>query len=338
MADPKVNLFGPSTEDDIKVGYISTTRGYVTGVGLNDANIYAKKDPGTKFILQNRDYIKYLNINEVNQLTPEVLESSGGIDPVTGLAAESCKGVEWEAPIEEPEVIFSGGGGVGVVGNPVFGTDGALLAVDLVSGGFGYKYAPVAKLRDTSGKGAGAHLIAKVGEIADSEILYDKKEDFEEYIIDEEIREDDSQIWYGPDGKEIGTWDPSLYLGEGGESFDKTTDNYIKTLHEIATSGIGGGSVSSSGTSGTGGGTFGASATGGGASVAVGAGGGAATQGGIVLDASGSSGAWSNYTSAGDTRVAFDSGLAAGVMWWAAKPPGPKAVTSNVRQIEVFTK
>ena len=322
MADPQVNLFGPSTEDNIKVGYISTTRGYITGVGIKDANIYAKKDPGTKFILQNRDYIKYLNINEVNELTPEVLKATG----------EECKGVEWEAPIESPEVIFAGGGGVGVVGNPVFGTDNSLLAVDLVSGGFGYKYAPVTKLRDVSGKGAGAHLVSIVGEIADTEILYDKREDFEEYIIDDETGEEVSEIWYGPDGKEIGIWDPSLYLGEVGESFDTITDNYIKTLHEIATSGIGGGSVSSSGTSDTSGGasgTFGASATGGGASVAVGAGGGAATQGGIVLDASGSSGAWSNYTSAGDTRVAFDSGLAAGVMWWAAKPPGPKAVTSN---------
>ena len=76
MADPKVNLFGPSTEDDIKVGYISTTRGYITGVGIRDANTYAKKDPGTKFILQNRDYIKYLNINQVNALTPEVLKAT----------------------------------------------------------------------------------------------------------------------------------------------------------------------------------------------------------------------------------------------------------------------
>ena len=90
MADPQVNLFGPSTEDNIKVGYISTTRGYITGVGIKDANIYAKKDPGTKFILQNRDYIKYLNINEVNELTPEVLKATG----------EECKGVEWEAPPE----------------------------------------------------------------------------------------------------------------------------------------------------------------------------------------------------------------------------------------------
>ena len=229
MADPKVNLFGPSTEDDIKVGYISTTRGYVTGVGVNDANIYAKKDPGTTFILQNRDYIKYLNINEVNALTPEVLEATG----------EECKGVEWDAPVETPEVIFSGGGGVGVVGNPVFGTDGALLAVDLVSGGFGYKYAPTTKLRDVSGGSAGVHLISIVGDIPDSEIVYDKREDFEDYIINE-----DNVVgigsWYGPDGKVIGQWDPSLYLGDEEPSFDTITDNYIKKLKEFSTSGIGG--------------------------------------------------------------------------------------------------
>jgi len=229
MADPKVNLFGPSTKDDIKVGYISTTRGYVTGVGVNDANIYAKKDPGTTFILQNRDYIKYLNINEVNALTPEVLEATG----------EECKGVEWDAPVETPEVIFSGGGGVGVVGNPVFGTDGALLAVDLVSGGFGYKYAPTTKLRDVSGGSAGAHLISIVGNIPDSEIVYDKREDFEDYIINE-----DNVVgigsWYGPDGKVIGQWDPSLYLGDEEPSFDTITDNYIKKLKEFSTSGIGG--------------------------------------------------------------------------------------------------
>mgnify|MGYP003313676484 FL=1 len=207
-----VNLFGASTKNDIKVGYISTTRGYVTGVGINDANKHAKKDPGTTFIIQNRDYINYLNINDVNALTPEVLKAT----------AEECKGVEWDAPIEPPEVIFAGGGGVGIVGNPVFGQDGALLAVDLVSGGFGYKYPPVTKLRDVSGKGAGAHLVSVVGEIPDSEILYDKREDFEEYII-EENDVVGVGTWYGPDGKPIGKWDPSLYLGDEEPPFSVVT-------------------------------------------------------------------------------------------------------------------
>ena len=68
MIDPQdVNLFGEATKQDIKVGYISTTRGYVTGIGVNDANIYAQKDPGTTFIFTTRDEIKFLNINEVKK-------------------------------------------------------------------------------------------------------------------------------------------------------------------------------------------------------------------------------------------------------------------------------
>ena len=92
MAEPEVNLFGPSTKDDIRVGYISTTRGYVTDVGINDANIHAKSDPGTTFILQNRDYIKYLNINEVNKLEVDVLESSG-------LPGGGCTSIVWDEPV-----------------------------------------------------------------------------------------------------------------------------------------------------------------------------------------------------------------------------------------------
>ena len=208
MIDPQdVNLFGEATKQDIKVGYISTTRGYVTGIGVNDANIYAQKDPGTTFIFTTRDEIKFLNINEVNQLTPDAL--------IIDEKGQKCGGdVKWEAPIEPAEVVFSGGGGVGVVGNPIIGQDGAVLAVDLVSGGFGYKYAPITKMRDSSGKGAGASLVSVIGEIAGTQIVYDKEDDFEEYIIE---NPDPSEIpddtWYGPDGKPIGRWNPQMYTG-----------------------------------------------------------------------------------------------------------------------------
>ena len=67
------NLFGPATINDIKVGYISTDRGYVDGVSRYEANQYAQLNPGTQFIFKNRDLIRYLNINEVNALTPEDL-------------------------------------------------------------------------------------------------------------------------------------------------------------------------------------------------------------------------------------------------------------------------
>jgi len=76
------NLFGPATICDIKVGYISTNRGYVDGVSRYDANKYAQLNPGTQFIFKNRDLIRYLNINEVNDLTtddllPKTIPTSG---------------------------------------------------------------------------------------------------------------------------------------------------------------------------------------------------------------------------------------------------------------------
>ena len=37
------DLFGPATKCDIRVGYISTDRGFVDRVGVHDANQYAKR-------------------------------------------------------------------------------------------------------------------------------------------------------------------------------------------------------------------------------------------------------------------------------------------------------
>jgi hypothetical protein len=46
--------------------------------------------------------------------------------------------------------------GVGAAGNPVFGRDGSLLAIDLISGGFGYQCPPLVEVRDETGLGVGA--------------------------------------------------------------------------------------------------------------------------------------------------------------------------------------
>ena len=56
------NVFGAPTLRDVKVGYISTETGYVSGVGLWDANVYAKKNPGTTFIFNTRNRTEYLSI------------------------------------------------------------------------------------------------------------------------------------------------------------------------------------------------------------------------------------------------------------------------------------
>ena len=169
-----------NTKCNIAVGYISTERGFVDGVGVYEANHIAKLNPGTQFIFRNRDFVKYLNINEVNALTPEMMlpdkragakSCSGivglnlegdtsksidvdlGIDPaVVGGSTRNSKAVAEE---NKTRVDFYGGGGVGVQAAPIIGIDGAILAVQVINGGYGYKYPPIVDIHDDTGKGAG---------------------------------------------------------------------------------------------------------------------------------------------------------------------------------------
>ena len=104
MADnkPTLNIFTAPTKDDIRVGYISTDRGFVGGITICEANTYAKANPGTVFILRNRENIKYIGINEVNQLTPNDID----------VVADDCGGIKVDKTCnDDPKVIFSGGGG-----------------------------------------------------------------------------------------------------------------------------------------------------------------------------------------------------------------------------------
>ena len=76
-----------NTRCNISVGYISSERGFVDGVGVYEANHIAKLNPGTQFIFRNRDFVQYLNINEVNALTPEMML------PSNVSANDSCSGI-----------------------------------------------------------------------------------------------------------------------------------------------------------------------------------------------------------------------------------------------------
>ena len=77
--------------DAVRVGYIDPKRGYVSGLSVYKANKYAERNPGTQFIVSNRDKVRYLNINEVNKLTnkdtipasnPEgLVDENGEFDP-----------------------------------------------------------------------------------------------------------------------------------------------------------------------------------------------------------------------------------------------------------------
>jgi len=137
--------------DNIKVGYISETDGYVQNVSVSDANAYAELNPNTEFIFIDGDEkVRFLTISEVNALTPKNLRRS---DPcLTG-----------DQPCGPPTLKFFGGGGVGASANPVVDVNGNLIAVDLVSGGFGYKIPPQVQVIDPCNNGSGAVLQTILG-------------------------------------------------------------------------------------------------------------------------------------------------------------------------------
>ena len=167
------DIFGSSQKDTISVGYISTDRGYIQNVNIKDANLYAQKNPGTQFIFTTRNFVKYLNINEVNKLEVKDLLAN----------EKTCEGIVIEKQGEPPKALFSGGGGVGALGNPIIGTDGAVLAVDLIAGGFGYQYEPIVVIKDDTGVGAGAVVRAILGEVVQTVEYFDQESDFEIYDI-----------------------------------------------------------------------------------------------------------------------------------------------------------
>ena len=137
--------------DNIKVGYISETDGYIQNVSIADANTYAELNPDTEFIFIDGDEkVRFLTINEVNGLTPKNL-----------LRSDPC--LTGDQPCGPPKLKFFGGGGIGAEANPVVDGSGNLIAVDLVNGGFGYKIPPQVQVIDPCNNGSGAVLQTILG-------------------------------------------------------------------------------------------------------------------------------------------------------------------------------
>ena len=126
---------------------------------------------------------------------------------------------------------FMGGGGIGVVGNPVISQTGRVMAIHLVNGGYGYKYPPIVDIHDESGQGAGAVVTAGVGTTFSSVQYYTDKEEFEEYNLCANTYTDSSKIdggrnskdassrspygrRFSSDGKDLGPWNPQEYTSD----------------------------------------------------------------------------------------------------------------------------
>ena len=249
---PTFNIFDSPTKEGIDVGYISSDRGYVQNVTICEANEYAKSNPGTVFIVRNREFVKYLGINSVNTLNPQDLIPQGAVDECAGYQeyedpdnTSSTNSVIPKPPVGptgidvfhnpnpcKPTVHFYGGGGVGVAANPITGTDGAVLAVDVVRGGFGYKYPPQVDVKDTCNQGNG--VVAKAYIDEDLEVLHYYDDDME--VEDPQICDDDIAGFgrrYNAAGKDVGPWDPSAYKRETEKTdYQRAVDEYQRLIAE----------------------------------------------------------------------------------------------------------
>lgn len=215
MADNKFNFFGNTQKKDIRVGYISTDRGYVSNVTIYEANRYAKLQPGTQFIVSNRDQVRYLNINEVNALKPE------DVLPIK-MPKDNCEGIKGISPekdldlVNRVEVNFFGGGGIGAQANAIVSSeDGSILGVDLVHGGFGYVYPPLVEIKDTFGKATRVTAQAFLGQTATVLETYTDEDEFEDLDFETllpNFLEDQYGVRLDPiNGEPIGDWNPSDY-------------------------------------------------------------------------------------------------------------------------------
>ena len=140
----------PTPRERITVNYISPTMGLVTDITIEEANAYEKNNPGTIFIfVDGEGDINYLGIEQVNLLTVDSL-----------LRVSPC--VVTPRKCGPPVVNIYGGGGIGAIANPIIDPNGVLIAVDLVSGGFGYTSAPRVAIIDECDLGSGAVVNAEI--------------------------------------------------------------------------------------------------------------------------------------------------------------------------------
>ena len=142
--------------NNIHVGWVQGTQGYVKHKTVEDGNAYEAKNPGTQFIFVDGDRkVHFITIDEVNKLTVSDL-----------MRKEPC--VTRQLPCPPPTLTFFGGRGIGAEGNPIVDSQGRIIAVDMVRGGVGYKSAPQIKVFDpcNSGKGVNFDVEMKDGQVA----------------------------------------------------------------------------------------------------------------------------------------------------------------------------
>ena len=141
-----------------------------------------------------------------------VFAGGNGGSPITsgGRGGQKLK-TDGSPNLCESKIFISGGGGVGAFAVPVVGTDGSILSAIVTEGGYGYKNPPQARLFDSCRRGVGAVLRASIGSTSSTTIYYDQEDDFEVYDLTPPFTLSGYGKRFGPDGEELGDWDPNLF-------------------------------------------------------------------------------------------------------------------------------
>ena len=111
------------------------------------------------------------------------------------------------------------------------------MAVQVIHGGFGYQYPPIVDISDDTGQGSGvvAQAFIKTRSSDDKVLIeeFDAEEDYEEYDLERcapEIEKIGYGQRWGPDGKDLGKWDPSVYFNKSKDPIRYEIEQYQKFL------------------------------------------------------------------------------------------------------------
>jgi hypothetical protein len=134
------------------------------GATVNEINKIGSSFTNMLQIAENAKQSVLGSISAVGAVFGSAEAALSSFNPL-GLAASalsSCLSEILPVPCGPPTVSIFGGGGNGALANPIIGTNGEIMGLDLVNKGFGYISNPFVSIQDPCGNGNGAVIRVKL--------------------------------------------------------------------------------------------------------------------------------------------------------------------------------
>jgi hypothetical protein len=94
---------------------------------------------------------------------------------------------------------------------------------------------PLIAARDACNNGSGATFVSVIGEVVETTETFENEADFEEYEICEPTDVGYGQNW-GPNGEDLGSWDPKTYTEPGEDPIRKEVGEFEELVRNLARS------------------------------------------------------------------------------------------------------